>query len=89
MASEFQKEINKTRQCSIWFIWIVILANIPGLINVIQGVMFLIDPDTLSVRCEIPGLKNINWTFDQIKNISDPGYTIMPRTPIHEFVKIQ
>lgn len=84
MATEFQKEIHKTRELSIWFIWIVFLANVPGLINVIHGVVFLIDPQVFPARCEIPGLENSSWNFDQIRNISDP--VTMRETPLHEFV---
>lgn len=86
MATEFQKELNKTRELSIWFIWIIFLANVPGLINVVQGVVFLIDSEIFPARCEIPELEKSSWTFDQIRNISDPGYAIMRETPLHELV---
>lgn len=51
----------------------MVLINLPGLYMSLLGIVFFEDTQNINVRCKINELENRNWTFEQLRCVSQAG----------------
>lgn len=72
---QFFLSLSRTGGLSMWFAFLLLLANLPGLCIGLLSLIFIKDNDNLKVLCTVLELQNSSWSMDEMHNITRYQHT--------------